>query len=354
MNHLFYKISYASLYIRKCGVDLNESIENTSVLLESSLENINGINMNGPFLSSIFIWIVLFALVLAVLLIPKLRGWLLQKNILQLTEYSFIFTVLGITLCIVIYLVSRYIPNAELFLIDKDGRFNLTFITAIVAGIVFFARQEEEERKRKLELLNSFYNELVEVVTEYIYAVDIVANDFFELNLNIILKETLDIGHRELEADWQAELEGMDNFPSNQQEYLMEALEKEHKQKVAMSLKRKRILVDLNGIEEIKEKHQLQCKFILGDLNKRYTRLKIILNSEGISEDVCTDCENLNDLLNRIRKDYDRKLRDCLVRGEVTTKFVELIEIMGKDIERQKENLEKKLKKLIKEIRYRL
>ena len=147
---------------------MNESLENTSILLESSLENSSGINMNGQFPISNLIWIVLFALVLVVVVVavflklrgwllqkkivleelfsPKLKGWLLRKNILQLAQYSFIFTVLGIILCIVIYLVSRYIPNAELFLVDKDGRFNLTFITAIVAGIVFFARQEEEER----------------------------------------------------------------------------------------------------------------------------------------------------------------------------------------------------------------
>ena len=351
---------------------MNESLENTSVLLESSLENTSGINMNGQFPISNLIWIVLFALVLVVfspklrgwllqkkivleeLFSPKLKGWLLQKNILQLAVYSFIFTVLGITLCIVIYLVSRYIPKAELFLVDKDGRFNLTFITAIVAGIVFFARQEEEERKRKLELLNSFYNELVEVVTEYIYAVEIVANDFFELNRNIILKETLDKGHRELKAYWQAESEAVQNFAYNRQEEMREILEKGYKQKVAMDLRRKSILVDLNGTTEIKKKHQFQCKFILSDLNKRYTRLKIILNSEGISEDVCTDCENLNDLLNKIRKDYDRKLRDCLVRGELTTEFVELIKMMETDIEFQKDNVVNKLKNLIKETRYRL
>ena len=297
------------------------------VLSESSLENVSDINTYGQVLNSVYIWIALLTIVVLLWRLPKLKGWMLQKI---------------------------YIPNAELFLVDKDGRFNLTFITAIVAGIVFFARQEEEERKRKLELLNSFYNELVEVVTEYIYAVEIVANDFSELNLNLLLKETLDIVHRELEADRQAELEEMDNSPSNQQEYLMEALEKEYQQEVEMILKRKKILVDLNGIEKIKEKHQLQCKFILEDLNKRYTRLKIILNSEGISEDVCTDCENLNDLLNRIRKDYDRELRDCLVSEELTTKFVELIGTMGKEIKRQKENVEKKLKNLIKETRYRL
>lgn len=330
---------------------MNESIENTSVLLESSLENSSGINMNGQFPISNLIWIVLFALVLVVLFSPKLRGWLLQKNILQLAEYSFIFTVLGITLCIVIYLVSRYIPNAELFLIDKDGRFNLTFITAIVAGIVFFARQEEEERKRKLELLNSFYNELVEVVTEYIYAVEIVANDFFELNRNIILKETLDKGHRELKAYWQSESEAVQNFAYNRQEEMREILEKGYKQKVAMDLRRKSILVDLNGTTEIKKKHQFQCKFILSDLNKRYTRLKIILNSEGISEDVCTDCENMNDLLNKIRKDYDRKLRDSLVGGEVTDEFARFISKMEFDIKRQKMNVEDKLKKLIKKTR---
>lgn len=333
---------------------MNESLENTSVLLESSLENSSGINMNGQFPISNLIWIVLFALVLVVLFSPKLKGWLLQKNILQLAVYSFIFTVLGITLCIVIYLVSRYIPNAELFLVDKDGRFNLTFITAIVAGIVFFARQEEEERKRKLELLNSFYNELVEVVTEYIYAVEIVANDFSELNLNIFRNEISDKSHQKLEADWQEVLKVMDNYPSDQQEYLKEALEKEYNQKVEMSLKRKTFFVDLNGIEEIKKKHQLQCKFILGDLNKRYTRLTIILNSEGISEDVCTDCENLNELLNRIRKDYDGKLRHCLVGGELTAEFVDLKNIMETDIEFQKNKVVNKLKNLIKETRYRL
>lgn len=352
---------------------MNESLENTSVLLESSLENNSGINMNGQFPISNLIWIVLFALVLVVLFspklrgwllqkinvlvalfFPKLRGWLLQKNILQLAQYSFIFTVLGSTLCIVIYLVSRYIPNAELFLIDKDGRFNLTFITAIVAGIVFFARQEEEERKRKLELLNSFYNELVEVVTEYIYAVEIVANDFFELNLNIFRNEILDKSLRELEAEWQAVLEKLDNIASDQQEYEIEALEIENKQKVEMILKRKRIDVDLNGIEDIKKKHQLQCKFILEDLNKRYTRLTIILNSEGISEDVCTDCEKLNDLLNEIRKDYDEELRDCLVREELTTEFVKLMKMMELGINLKKMIVKNKLKNLIKEIRYRL
>ena len=330
---------------------MNESLENTSVLLESSLENNSGINMNGQFLSSNFIWIVLFALVLVVLFSPKLRGWLLQKNIHQLAVYSFIFTVLGITLCVVIYLVSRYIPNAELFLVDKDGRFNLTFITAIVAGIVFFARQEEEEHKRKLELLNSFYNELVEVVTEYIYAVEIVENDFLELKFNIIRKDTLDIVHRALEANRQAKLEELDNFPSDQQECVKEELEKEHQQNLEMILKEKGIYVDLNGIDEIKKKHLLQCKFILEDLNKRYTRLTIILNSGGISEDVCTDCENLNDLLNRIRKDYDRELRGCLVREELTTEFLALITVMETDIKIRKMNVEKKLKKLIKETR---
>ena len=360
---------------------MNESLENTSVLLESSLENSSGINMNGQFPISNLIWIVLFALVLVVLFAlvlvvlfspklrgwllqkkieleelfsPKLKGWLLQKNILQLAQYSFIFTVLGIMLCIVIYLVSRYIPNAELFLVDKDGRFNLTFITAIVAGIVFFARQEEEERKRKLELHNSFYNELVEVVTEYINAVEIVANDFFELNFNINRKDTLDRRHRVLEADWQAVLEELDNLPSDQQEVVKEALEKVHKQKVEMSLKSKKSYVDFNEIEEIKKKHQLQCKFILEDLNKIYTRLTIILNSEGISEDVCTDCGNLNGLLNKIRKDYDGKLRDFLVGGEVTREFVTLISMMQGDIERQKMIVEDKLKKLIKKTRDRL
>ena len=333
---------------------MNESLENTSVLLESSLENNSGINMNGQFLSSNFIWIVLFALVLVVLFSPKLRGWLLQKKILQLAKFTVIFSVLGMVLCLLMYLASIYLPNAELFLIDKDGRFNLTFITAIVAGIVFFARQEEEERKRKLELLNSFYNELVEVVTEYIYAVEIVANNFFELNLNIFRKEILDKSHQKLKADWQEELKVIDNYPIDQQEYVMEALEKEYKQKAEMSLKRKRILVDLKGIKEIIEKHQVQCKFILGDLNKRYTRLTIILNSEGISEDVCTDCENLNDLLNKIRKDYDVKLRDCLVRGELTAEFVELKNMMETDIEFQKDNVVHKLKNLIKETRYRL
>lgn len=324
------------------------------VLSESSLENVSDINTYGQVLNSVYIWIALLTIVVLLWRLPKLKGWLLQKNILQLAQYSFIFTVLGITLCIVIYLVSRYIPNAELFLVDKDGRFNLTFITAIVAGIVFFARQEEEERKRKLELLNSFYNELVEVVTEYIYAVEIVANDFFELNLNIFRKEILDKSHQKLKADWQEELKVIDNYSSDLQEYVMEALEKEYKQKAEMSLKRKRILVDLKGIKEVIEKHQVQCKFILGDLNKRYTRLTIILNSEGISEDVCTDCEKLNDLLNKIRKDYDVKLRDCLVRGELTAEFVELKNMMETDIEFQKDNVVNKLKNLIKETRYRL
>lgn len=194
----------------------------------------------------------------------------------------------------------------------------------------------------------------MEVVTEYIYAVEIVANDFFELNLNIFRKEILDKSHQKLKADWQEELKVIDNYSSDLQEYVMEALEKEYKQKAEMSLKRKRILVDLKGIKEVIEKHQVQCKFILGDLNKRYTRLTIILNSEGISEDVCTDCEKLNDLLNKIRKDYDVKLRDCLVRGELTAEFVELKNMMETDIEFQKDNVVNKLKNLIKETRYRL
>lgn len=324
------------------------------VLSESSLENVSDINTYGQVLNSVYIWIALLTIVVLLWRLPKLKGWMLQKKILQLAKFTVIFSVLGMVLCLLMYLASIYMPNAELFLIDKDGRFNLTFITAIVAGIVFFARQEEEERKRKLELLNSFYNELVEVVTEYIYAVEIVANDFFELNLNIFRKEILDKSHQKLKADWQEELKVIDNYPSDQQEYVMEALEKEYKQKAEMSLKRKRILVDLKGIKEIIEKHQVQCKFILEDLNKRYTRLTIILNSEGISEDVCTDCENLNDLLNKIRKDYDVKLRDCLVREEVTTEFVKLTSMMEVDIKYQKMIVENKLKNLIKETRYRL
>lgn len=121
------------------------------VLSESSLENVSDINTYGQVLNSVYIWIALLTIVVLLWRLPKLKGWLLQKNILQLAQYSFIFTVLGITLCIVIYLVSRYIPNAELFLVDKDGRFNLTFITAIVAGIVFL---QGKKRKNASENLN--------------------------------------------------------------------------------------------------------------------------------------------------------------------------------------------------------
>lgn len=128
---------------------MNESLENTSVLLESSLENTSGINMNDQFPISNLIWIVLFALVLVVLFYPKLKGWMLQKKILQLAKFTVIFSVLGIVLCLLMYLASIYIPNAELFLIDKDGRFNLTFITAIVAGIVFFCKARRGRTQAK-------------------------------------------------------------------------------------------------------------------------------------------------------------------------------------------------------------
>ena len=191
----------------------------------------------------------------------------------------------------------------------------------------------------------------MEVVTEYINSVEIVANDFFELNFNNFRKDTLDRRHRALEAYRQAGLEELDNFPSDRQEDVKEKFEKDYKQKEEMIIKEKSTYVDHNEIEEIKKKHQLHCKFILEDLNKRYTRLTIILNSVGTSEDVCSDCENLNGLLNKIRKDYDGKLRDSLVGGEVTDEFARFISKMEFDIKIQKMNVEKKLKDLIKETR---
>lgn len=331
---------------------MNESIENVMALSESSLENVSDINRYGQALNSICIWIALLTIVVLLWRLPKLKGWLLQKKILKLAEFTVIFSVLGMVLCLLMYLASIYIPNAELFLVDKDGRFNLTFITAIVAGIVFLARQEEEERKRKLELLSSFYNELLEVVTEYIYVVDTVVDTFNKLNSDLELKKSLDSERLELASTYDEAVEdGIRHAPSIYRDEVVELLTKEYEQSKLENLRRREILVDFKGLRAFMDLHRAQCKYISEEFNKRHARLKIILKSGIDSKDVLASCEALYEQLNKIRTEYDRELREVLVSKEFTVQYTKLKDELEKDIQDKQEDSEDLLYKLIDNIR---
>lgn len=331
---------------------MNESIENASALLDSAVENFSGINTNGQVLNFICIWIALFVAVAILLRLPKLKGWLLQKKIIQLAEFTVIFSVLGMCLCLLMYLASRYIPNADLFLVDKDGRFNLTFITAIVAGIVFLARQEEEERKRKLELLNSFYNELLEVVTEYIYVVDTVAYNFIKLNSDLDLKISLARQRLELDSTYYDEVEDIiRHVPSYHQDEYLDPTTEEYEQSKLGNLRRREILVDFKGLRAFMDLHRNQCKYVSEEFNKKHARLKIILKSGIDSEDVWKSCEALYELLNKIRNEYDRELREVLVSKKFTDQYTKLKDELEKEIQRKQKASEDLLYELIDNIR---
>lgn|GEM_PF-5918610 len=331
---------------------MNESIENASALLDSAVENFSGINTNGQVLNFICIWIALFVAVAILLRLPKLKGWLLQKKIIQLAEFTVIFSVLGMCLCLLMYLASRYIPNADLFLVDKDGRFNLTFITAIVAGIVFLARQEEEERKRKLELLNSFYNELLEVVTEYIYVVDTVAYNFIKLNSDLDLKISLARQRLELDSTYYDEVEDIiRHVPSYHQDEYLDPTTEEYEQRKLENLRRRKILVDFKDLREFMDLHRAQCKYISEEFNKKHARLKTILKSGIDSKDVCASCHALYEQFNKIRNEYDRELREVLVSKKFTDQYTKLKDELEKEIKENQIYLGVTLSGLLDDIR---
>lgn len=330
---------------------MNESIENVIALSESSLENVSDINTYGQALNSIWIWIALLTIVVSLWRLPKLKGWLLQKKILQLAEFTVIFSVLGMCLCLLMYLASIYIPNAELFLVDKDGRFNLTFISAIVAGIVFLARQEEEERKRKYELLSSFHNELLEAGTEYIYVVDTVVYNFFKLNRDLALKISLAEQRLELQSEYNANVEdGMRYLPSYQQDDYFDPLTEEYEQRKRDNLRRGEILVDFKGLREFMDLHRNQCKYISEEFNKKHARLKIILKTGKDSKGVGASCEALYEQLNRIRTDYDRELREVYVSKKLTVQYTKLKDELEEKIKDKQTDLESRLSNLINDI----
>ena len=320
-------------------------------LSESSLENVSDINTYGQALNSICTWIALLTIVVLLWRLPKLKGWLLQKKILQLAEFTVIFSVLGMVLCLLMYLASIYIPNAELFLVDKDGRFNLTFITAIVAGIVFLARQEEEERKRKLELLSSFYNELLEVVFEYIYVVDTIVFNFKKLNFDLELKISLDSERHELDSTYYDAVEdGILHAPSFYHDAVVDSLTEEYEQRKLENLRRRKILVDFKDLRTFMDLHRNQCKYISEEFNKKHARLKIILKTRKDSKGVVASCEALYEQLNRIRTDYDRELREVYVSKKLTAQYTKLKDELEEKIKDKQTDLESRLSNLIDDI----
>lgn len=66
-------------------------------------------------------------------------------------KVSIIILITTFTLTTLMYLTIKYLPDTQAFLLDKDKKYNVALISAMIAGISFLYNRNENERKRLLE-----------------------------------------------------------------------------------------------------------------------------------------------------------------------------------------------------------
>lgn len=66
-------------------------------------------------------------------------------------KVSIIILITTFTLTTLMYLTIKYLPDTQAFLLDKDKKYNVALISAMIAGISLLYNRNENERKRLLE-----------------------------------------------------------------------------------------------------------------------------------------------------------------------------------------------------------
>ena len=74
-----------------------------------------------------------------------------KSNIGELLKASALIIFSTITLLFVMYFSVKYIPNTKAVFLDKDNRYNVALISAVIAGISFVYNKNENEKKRLFE-----------------------------------------------------------------------------------------------------------------------------------------------------------------------------------------------------------
>ena len=74
-----------------------------------------------------------------------------KSNIGELIKASALIIFSTITLLFVMYFSVKYIPNTKAVFLDKDNRYNVALISAVIAGISFVYNKNENEKKRLFE-----------------------------------------------------------------------------------------------------------------------------------------------------------------------------------------------------------
>lgn len=66
-------------------------------------------------------------------------------------KVSIIILITTFTLTTLMHLTIKYLPDTQAFLLDKDKKYNVALISAMIAGISLLYNRNENERKRLLE-----------------------------------------------------------------------------------------------------------------------------------------------------------------------------------------------------------